>query len=254
MGAYNVITRASMAAGQPEDVSVVLANFDAIAAVLNGGLDNSNINAAAAILRTKLALTGTLVQPGDFAGGSKITTSTWVGGPPGGPSDGDIWIATTAMGITGTRFPFQYNAGSASAFKWEALGGTATIIHANLNTVLNAGTTPGSAYWYLAGITTFTPSRSGDYRIMGEIGLYSNTSPTGGDCIINALVNNVLVGGMGDTQTVQAGANKTLVMPVNYDLAGCTAGQVAGVAAQSPDNTLFKFGLTNLVVMPIRVS
>src|SRR4051794_16176782 len=99
MGAYNVITRASMAAGQPEDISVVLANFDAIAAILNGGIDNSNINAAAAILASKLAnypasAASVLAGDGTWKTVPKVTTSLLSGGPPGAPSDGDIWIAT----------------------------------------------------------------------------------------------------------------------------------------------------------------
>jgi hypothetical protein len=53
--AYNVIDRTSLVSGQPEDVSVVLSNFDLIAAVLNGGLDNANVNAAAARAASKLA-------------------------------------------------------------------------------------------------------------------------------------------------------------------------------------------------------
>src|SRR5438105_2722763 len=55
MGAYNVINRTSMQAGQPEDISVPLANFDAIAAILNGGIDNSNIAAGANITSSKIA-------------------------------------------------------------------------------------------------------------------------------------------------------------------------------------------------------
>src|SRR6266516_650520 len=43
MGFYNVVNAASMQSGQPEDVSQILANFNAIAAVLNGGIDSSNI-------------------------------------------------------------------------------------------------------------------------------------------------------------------------------------------------------------------
>lgn len=54
MGFYNVINPASMVAGQPEDVSQILANLQAISGVLNGGLDNSNISSAAAIARAKL--------------------------------------------------------------------------------------------------------------------------------------------------------------------------------------------------------
>jgi|SRR5215467_270684 len=55
MGAYNIVNQANLIAGQPEDISTVLANFQAIQAVLNGGIDNSNINAAAAILASKIS-------------------------------------------------------------------------------------------------------------------------------------------------------------------------------------------------------
>jgi microcystin-dependent protein len=55
MTAYNVVSPASLQSGQPEDVSVVLANLQAIASVLNGGLDNGNIHPAAAIVASKLA-------------------------------------------------------------------------------------------------------------------------------------------------------------------------------------------------------
>src|SRR5438105_2307762 len=55
MGLYNIVNAASMVGGQPEDVSQVLANFQAIQNVLNGGIDNTNINAAAAIAPSKIA-------------------------------------------------------------------------------------------------------------------------------------------------------------------------------------------------------
>lgn len=55
MTAFNVVNRSRLAAGQAEDVSDVLANLDAIAAVLNGGIDNSNIATTAGILASKLA-------------------------------------------------------------------------------------------------------------------------------------------------------------------------------------------------------
>ena len=55
MTAYNVVNPASLASGQPEDVSQVLANFQAIAGVLNGGIDNGNVAPTAAIAASKLA-------------------------------------------------------------------------------------------------------------------------------------------------------------------------------------------------------
>ncbi len=90
MTAYNVIGSASMVGGEPEDISVVLANFDAIANVLNGGLDDANIKAAAGILASKLAN-----FPNDAAKVLK-GDGTW-GGTPGADLvyEGDYVPATT---------------------------------------------------------------------------------------------------------------------------------------------------------------
>lgn len=42
MGLYNVLDRGLLQGGQPEDISKVLGNLDAIAAILNGGIDDTN--------------------------------------------------------------------------------------------------------------------------------------------------------------------------------------------------------------------
>src|SRR5215471_9912914 len=80
MGFYNVINPLSMQAGQPEDVSQVLSNFNAIAGVLNGAVDNSNIAVAAAIARSKLdfgaGLTNADIAPGAAIDGSKLATDS----------------------------------------------------------------------------------------------------------------------------------------------------------------------------------
>lgn len=55
MTAYNVLSPAAMAAGQPEDISVILSNFQAIAGIINGQLDNTNLAPGAAIAPSKLA-------------------------------------------------------------------------------------------------------------------------------------------------------------------------------------------------------
>jgi hypothetical protein len=71
--AYNVINPSSLQAGQPEDVSVVLANLNAIAAILNGGIDNSNLAAAAGIQPAKIAgypADGSKALKGDGSWGS----------------------------------------------------------------------------------------------------------------------------------------------------------------------------------------
>jgi hypothetical protein len=55
MSLYNIVGSASLQGGQPEDVSQVLANFQAIQTILNGGIDDANVRSTAAITPTKLA-------------------------------------------------------------------------------------------------------------------------------------------------------------------------------------------------------
>lgn len=75
MGAYNVINRSAMAGGQPENIGDVLANFDALATLLNGNLDDFNIKAAANIAIAKLA-----AGAGGQVLGMVAGVPTWVGG------------------------------------------------------------------------------------------------------------------------------------------------------------------------------
>ena len=97
--------------------------------------------------------------------------STMAAGPPANPADGDIWIAT-AVDSVGTRWMFQYNAGSASAFKWEFIGGpdVYNVVAAFEST---ASGTPTN-------LTTVGPSivlaRSGDY--IARYGTVSNITTT----------------------------------------------------------------------------
>jgi hypothetical protein len=149
MGFYNVLNPTTMVAGAPEDISQVLANFNAIAAVLNGGLDNSNVNASAGIDQLKLALP----FMGRNLGWSKGSL------PPASPSDGDLWLYQADISA-GVDWLFRYNAGSASGYKWECVGGSPVLSGpaGSLNT-----TTTG--YTDLTSGPTFTTPRAGDYRL-----------------------------------------------------------------------------------------
>ena len=92
MGAYNVVNPAALASGQPEDISVVLANLNAIAAVINGGLDNTNVAAGAALAASKIA-----GYPGD---GSKVLAGdgTW---PQLAAAGGSIYVPVGAISMFG---------------------------------------------------------------------------------------------------------------------------------------------------------
>lgn len=67
----------------------------------------------------------TMVAPplgSPFPTGPKVTTGPIASGPPASPVDGDIWIATD-VNLANVRWHFQYNASSASPYKWEFIGG-----------------------------------------------------------------------------------------------------------------------------------
>lgn len=88
-----------------------------------------------------------------------VTTSAWSGGPPSSPSDGDLWIASGVDGSNGVRWQFQYNAGSASAYKWEFIGGPP--MHVDDQT--GGSTTAGPVDFTT--VLTLTPGRAGSYLI-----------------------------------------------------------------------------------------
>jgi hypothetical protein len=157
MGAYNIINASSLVAGLPEDVSQVLANFQAIATILNGGIDDSNINAAAAIAISKLKdypTDATKFLRGD---------GTWVAPAPTGIAAVGNKISDLPAGTAGAQallrlMPVTYNAGGATALP------AATITAGDPSEFPTAGTfsTPNGdvAYTGKTG-TTFTGCTGG---------------------------------------------------------------------------------------------
>lgn len=93
----------------------------------------------------------------------KTTTSDFSSGPPSNPSTGDIWIASN-VDANGTRWQFQYNAGSASAYKWEFIGGPPAYIR--VDTFENGTTVWGSTQDLATVGPSFTCTRDGDYAYM----------------------------------------------------------------------------------------
>lgn len=96
----------------------------------------------------------------------RVVTSAMSGGPPASPVDQDIWIATAVDG-NGTRWAFQYNAGSASASKWEFIGGPPLEAE-----VATDESTASAAYVDLTTVQSLTQPRSGDYQLQWGGNLY----------------------------------------------------------------------------------
>lgn len=133
----------------------------------------------------------------DMAAGNKITTSTLAGGPPGAPADKDIWIAT-AVDAVGGRWVFQYNAGSASSFKWEFVGGSAVVgSGGNVSTA-------STAFVDITGAPTFLVPRAGDYEV--EWGGYA---VNGGTFASASTISTQTVGSTSGAGTPQQSAQMT---------------------------------------------
>jgi len=105
-----------MVAGQPEDISQVLANFTAIANVLNGQLDNSNLVANAGIVPSKLA--GFPNDPTLFLRGD----GGWVAPPTGGGGSGGTGLPADTVVPASTRIIANKLLSSDGQAAWQVMG------------------------------------------------------------------------------------------------------------------------------------
>jgi hypothetical protein len=148
-----------LAAGQPEDISVVLANFSAIAALLNGGLDDYNIAPGAGIQASKIA-------------GLSITIPL-VTALPGSPTDGQEVILVDSLTTPTYWWRLRYNAGETSTYKWEFVGG---IEYRNYVDACSAGINlVNTGYTDVPSGPTFIVPRAGEYVVEFGMKNPSNT-------------------------------------------------------------------------------
>jgi hypothetical protein len=259
MGAYNIVNSAALQAGQPEDISVVLSNLQAIQTVLNGGIDNSNISGAAAILASKLA--GYPTDATKFLSGAgtwlaagytaipKVTVSSFAAGPPGSPSDGDIWIGTSVDGTT-KRWGFQYNAASGSANKWEFIGGPPVVRAASAN-MTYTGT---GAYQAYNGFAGYAIQRAGDYIMAG--GCVGTDPALGGSHTLQCAggIGTAIVGtSVASLFTSTAGVNdSSQISFATGEFAAAAANVINLIVQCGVNNVVFSQGFYQLI--PARVS
>lgn len=180
-----------------------------------------------------------------------FTVSDISSGPPASPSTGDIWIATN-VDSNGTRWQFQYNAGSASTYKWEFIGGPDLVA-----APASPGTT--SATWAedAANQCRLTIPRSGDYVVRWGASRGANgTSNQGG--YVN--VADVSVGPssvISPTLTPALSGNG-----VNYQnscfgeirATGLTGGHALGIVYQTLGSGNLNMWGVHLAILPVRIS
>jgi hypothetical protein len=113
------------------------------------------------------------------AGTPTITYGTT---PPASPADGDLWMFP-ADATNGVIWQFRYRAASASAYKWEFIGGTPALARVETSESL---TTPVGSIVDLATVgPQITLPRDGDYQI------YFQAQATNSTVSSNVLAVNV---------------------------------------------------------------
>lgn len=179
-------------AGTPT-AGATLVNLNGAAAVPGSSLLLANVLVPTSSTTVTTANIGNVVNVLKSLGNQKVTTSAFSGGPPVSPLDGDIWIGT-AVDANGTRWEFQYNAGSGSASKWEFIGGPSLKLQGV------SGSSTIVTYAALAG--SLTLARAGDYEF--HYGALLSNSPSSGQATLMALNTG---GGAADGESVQSPSN-----------------------------------------------
>lgn len=174
----NTVALTTIADGSSLVASPVRNNFSDVQTAVNGlisDLDDGAIDGDALVWdATNSKWTAASKLPAGRPRAPRVVTSAMSGGPPASPVDGDIWIASAVDG-NGTRWQFQYNAGSASAYKWEFIGG-APLLSSNGNAFNLTG---DSAWHVLDTALNITVSRPGDYVVGGGWQLGGNIGSAG---------------------------------------------------------------------------
>jgi hypothetical protein len=164
-----------MVAGQPEDISVVLANLQSIASVLNGNIDDSNLltgghspsKLSPGPTNSKLVtLSGPPVWTPDVGYGTSL---------PSSPVDGQEYVLVDSVTNNSFQWRFRYNAAHAGdGNKWEFIGGAPLLSGPQGNQVQTWAASP--TWTALPGSPTFTVPRSGVYAITRGIDMQSQAA------------------------------------------------------------------------------
>jgi hypothetical protein len=147
------------------DVSLVAGDYVAVSIYQNSG----GVNAAGAAISYFAVerIDGAIAVPTSYPAGAPTVATT----PPASPVDGQIWILPVDS-AAGVMWQFRYNAGSASAYKWEFIGGPPKNYRDQVGSARAAPTAYASMSYAVS------VPRSGDYWLRFGGLTYSTTGPT----------------------------------------------------------------------------
>lgn len=179
-----------------------------------------------------------------MAAGNKVTTSTLAGGPPASPTDKDIWIAT-AVDANGTRWAFQFNAGSASASKWEFIGGPP--IRSDVDTQESQGAT---ALANLPTVQSVVLARVGDYDMSFSVQAQNSVGATlGSVAAVNIGVTTFMLADFNANTT----NNGITTVARNKRVTGVTAATTVTLQFSNAAGTM-TYRERSLWITPVRIA
>lgn len=207
------------------------------------GVKNAQVDAAAAIAYSKLALSASIVNADIAAAaaiiGSKLQFNAGTT-PPVSPSTGDLWLYEDAA--NNIYWLFRYNSAQ-TTYKWEFVGGAPVQLSDTTGATLGAAwgdTTSG------AGIAL---SRAGDYDLEGWFSGIQNTSAG------NVVCGIVASGGTpatADQLTIGVNAASRSTHTAHSRLAGVSASTTVKLRANTSAGT-YTVATSHLRVVPVRV-
>lgn len=261
MSLPNTIALTSIADGSSLTASPVRNNFSDVQTAVNGlisDLDDGALDGDALVWD---ATNSKWIAASKLAAGRprapRVVTSAMSGGPPASPVDGDIWIAS-AVDNNGTRWQFQYNAGSSSAYKWEFIGGAPTaLLYAASGKAFNYASfsTASPWYWYPT-FSTWTVPRSGDWLVRASIDASITGSAQQLQLAVGAFTAAPATSIPAAASATPAGANEPATWPLEAIVSGVTAatGTTVGAAwtAATPASALLQ--QATVAIVPVRVS
>lgn len=181
-------------------------------------------------------------------GAAPRTAQVWYGStPPPSPVDGDEWVFP-ADATNGVMWRFRYRAASASAYKWEFIGG-APLYGYNAGPNSMTGTNPADL-----GGPNITAPRSGDYMVTFTADGYVTPGPANLTFGLRRVTSG-LGPALDDAVSIrpQTSANDSATSGRTLKATAVPAGEVLSIWGYTTTGTA-TFRWRGLAVTPIRVS
>lgn len=177
-------------------------------------------------------------------------TVTYGASPPGSPVNGDLWMFP-ADATNGVIWQFRYNSSSASAYKWEFVGGSPIIKFVAAFEGTLANTSNGWTWTATTPGPDLNAPRAGDYicSYCGQV----NVPASGGQGIIGVANASVSSNPIGPALGEQLDPNRSGSMAGDALLTGVASANTMRVMVFQTVSGC-TFGQRSISVTPVRVS